>query len=66
MRCDVRNMIRQACNCIPPKRDTGAYRFMLGQLSDHLKELGERHTAGDTKAIEEFLDLYCLRPITKE
>lgn len=32
----------------------------IGQLCQHLKELGKRYYAGDLKVVDEFLQLYCI------
>jgi hypothetical protein len=34
-------------------------RWMLGELLKHMQELGRRYYAGDVKAADEFLQLYC-------
>lgn len=35
-------------------------RYMLGEMHRHLKEMAERFYSGDVKAVDEFLQLYCL------
>lgn len=35
-------------------------RWMLGEMYKHLEEMGKRFYAGDIKAVDEFLQLYCL------
>lgn len=41
------------------KRADRLDRWMLGELLKHMQELGRRYYAGDVKAADEFLQLYC-------
>ena len=50
-------MIEQTCDCIG-KRDQYGYAFMLRELVRHLRELRDRHAAGDAQVVYEFFDLY--------
>jgi hypothetical protein len=52
---NVENMLRQAGNAAG---DRYGYRFSLGELAKHLKELRDRSLAGDDTAIKEFFGLY--------
>lgn len=55
MRVNAVNMLRQASRAIDPKKDTGAYEFMLDELSQHLAMVRDgQHTW------EEFAEAYCL------
>jgi hypothetical protein len=36
------------------------HRYMVGQMLIHLEEIGKRYYVGDIKAVDEFLQLYCL------
>lgn len=55
MRCNAINMLRQAADAIDPRKDDGAYAFMLGEIADHLGQVRDGlHTW------EEFAELYCL------
>lgn len=58
MRINIQNMLRQAANAIPRKRDSGAYRYVLGQLAGHLLQLRDRTQACDLTALDEFFKLY--------
>lgn len=62
MKVDIRNALSQIGASLRASGCRIGYRFVLTELSKHMTELGERYTAGDTKAVDEFLDLYCLRP----
>ncbi|MFM7025185.1 MAG: hypothetical protein ACKOWC_03885 [Limnohabitans sp.] len=33
---------------------------MLDQLTKHMEEMGRRYYSGDTAAVDEFLQLYCV------
>ncbi len=57
MKCDLANMLRHARRAIDPKRDVGAYAFMLGELEDHVRQV----RAG-TATLDQFADLYMIRP----
>ena len=35
-------------------------RYILGELDKHLQEMAQRFYSGDIKAVDEFLQLYCL------
>jgi hypothetical protein len=35
-------------------------RWCLGEMDKHLEEMATRFYAGDIKAVDEFLQLYCL------
>lgn len=35
-------------------------RYVLGIMDKHLEEMAQRFYAGDIKAVDEFLQLYCL------
>ena len=35
-------------------------RWCLGEMSKHLQEMAKRFYTGDMKAVDEFLQLYCL------
>jgi hypothetical protein len=58
MRINVQNMLRQAAAAISPKRDSGAYRYVLEQLAGHLLQLRDRTLSGDPAALDEFFSLY--------
>lgn len=55
MRVNVINMLRQASNAIDPKRDHGAYGYMLEDLSDHLEMVRQ-----GVATWQEFAEAYCL------
>ena len=55
MRIDLLGMLKNHC-----KRDD-ASRFMLtDHFYGHLKELRDRHAAGDASVVNEFFDLYVI------
>lgn len=58
LRVNVQNMLRHAAGAIPPQRDAGACRYMLGELAKNLQELRDRTAAGDLDALNEFFALY--------
>jgi len=54
MRINIENMLRNAAiEC-----DRAAYGQPLRELARNLKELRDRHRAGDLAAIEEFFSIY--------
>ena len=58
LKCDMRNMLRQARAAIDPKRDHyGAADAGVEQLIEHIDQLH----AG-TATIDEFADFYLLQP----
>ncbi|MDH7973725.1 hypothetical protein QH494_16150 [Sphingomonas sp. AR_OL41] len=57
MRCNSANLLKQAAQAIPAKRDHGAYAFMLGEMADHI-----RMVRAGTATLDEFADLYMIRP----
>lgn len=55
MRVNAVNMLRQAAQAIDPRKDDGAYVFMLDEFSQHLAMVRDGlHTW------EEFAQAYCL------
>lgn len=38
-RCDSANMLRNAAAMINPKRDYGAYAFMLEEMAQHIQQV---------------------------
>ena len=36
MKINLAGLVRQAAALIPPKKDTGAYAYMLNELADHI------------------------------
>lgn len=59
MNMDLENMIRQAAAIL--KRHGGSgYAFDLWQLAKNLRELRDRHAAGDATVVDEFFKLYVL------
>lgn len=61
MKCDVKNLLLICASKIGRADDPHApgYAFMLDELAKHLTELGQRN---DLKALDEFLELYNLKP----
>lgn len=57
MRCNSANMLRHAALAVNPKRDYGAYAFMLGEMAGHIEQV----RAG-TATLDEFADFYMIRP----
>jgi hypothetical protein len=62
MRIDLENMLRQAGIAADHGDEIhgSGYAFSLRQLGEHLRELRDRHAAGDTGVVAEFFDLYVL------
>lgn len=58
MMVDYSGMLRQTINALP--RSSSVQAEMLRQFQGHLEELGKRFYAGDFKAVDEFLQLYCI------
>lgn len=59
MKIDYRGALKEARRVL--RRDFGAISaHMLEELEKHLTEMGERFYAGDTAAVDEFLQLYCI------
>jgi len=53
MKCNLANMLRQASESIDPRKDHGAYAFMLNQVADHIDDVkAGRHT------LAEFVEYY--------
>ena len=57
MRVDYTGLLKQARNGL---RREPALAELLRQLQDHMEELGRRWYSGDTVAVDEFLQLYCV------
>lgn len=57
MRCDIANMLKRAAKCVDPKRDYGAYAFMLEELEGHVRQVRD-----GTVSLDEFADFYMIRP----
>jgi hypothetical protein len=57
MRVDYQGLLRQARSGLSREP---ALAEMLRQLTDHITELGRRFYAGDSAAVDEFLQLYCV------
>ncbi len=55
MKINAVNMLRQAARAIYPKRDRGAYAFMLEELAEHLEQVRDGQHTWD-----EFAQAYCL------
>lgn len=58
MKVNYRGMLRQSIGALP--RSMGVQAEMLRQFQGHLEELAKRFYAGDLKAVDEFLQLYCV------
>lgn len=58
MMVDYSGMLRQTINALP--RSSSFQAEMLRQFQAHLEELATRYYAGDTSAVDEFLQLYCI------
>jgi hypothetical protein len=57
MRVDYQGLLRQARSGLSREPALGE---MLRQLTDHITEMGQRFYAGDSAAVDEFLQLYCV------
>ena len=58
MKVDYRGLFSQVQRAL--KRTDPGHAEMLRQLEGHLQELGQRWYAGDTDAVDEILQLYCI------
>lgn len=58
MRVDYTGMLKHARNGL--RNENPGVAEMLRQFTEHLTELGARYYAGDTAAVDEFLQLYCV------
>lgn len=54
-RCDSANMLRNASAMINPKRDYGAYAFMLEEMAGHIEQVRRGEVT-----IEEFARFYMI------
>ena len=53
MRCSLTGLLSQAAKAIDPKRDHGAYAYMLGEVAEHIRDVQSgKHT------LQEFADFY--------
>lgn len=57
MKIDLANMLRQARSAIDPKRDHGAYAFMLEELEKHV-----RMVRSGKATLDQFAELYMIGP----
>ena len=60
MRASITGMTRQICHVLRKHNESGL-AYSLEEMRDNLKEMSTRYQAGDTKAVDEFLELYCLK-----
>ena len=58
MRVDYSGLLSQCRRALQSREPANAE--MLRQFQGHLQELGRRWYAGDTVAVDEFLQLYCI------
>lgn len=58
MRVDYSGLLGQSRRALQSREPANAE--MLRQLQGHMQELGRRWYAGDTVAVDEFLQLYCI------
>lgn len=59
MRVDYSGLLRQVKQALQQQKG-GFLAFSIEELQGHMKELGRRYYAGDTAAVDEFLQLYCV------
>ena len=59
MKVNHSGMLAQASKATRRHRED-FHAFMLDELCRNLQELGSRYYAGDVKAVDEFLQLYCV------
>jgi hypothetical protein len=51
MKENLANLLRQAAAAIDPKRDAGAYAYMLGEVADHVDAVkAGKHTLAEFAA----------------
>lgn len=58
MMVNYSGMLRQTINALP--RSYSFQAEMLRQFQKHIEEMGKRFYSGDLKAVDEFLQLYCV------
>src|SRR3546814_9500728 len=58
MRVDYQGLLKQSRDSLT--REEPALAEMLRQFESHITQLGRRWYAGDTSAVDEFLQLYCV------
>src|SRR3546814_8893025 len=58
MRVDYQGLLKQSRDSLT--REEPALAEMLRQFESHIPQLGRRWYAGDTSAVDEFLQLYCV------
>lgn len=63
MRVDYTGLLGQCRRALQSREPANAE--MLRQLQGHLQEIGRRWYAGDTVAVDEFLQLYCIEHETR-
>lgn len=61
MKCNFSNLLRNAAEVIDPKRDQGAYAYMLGVVADQVDGV---RTGRFT--LDQFADHYMVRPNAEE
>lgn len=66
MRVDYSGLLKQACGALTHGIKEPALAEMLRHLQGHIQELGQRWYAGDTAAVDEFLQLYCVEDDARE
>lgn len=60
MKCDLSHLLRQAAQAIDPRKDKGAYAYMLTEVADHIADVkAGRHT------LTEFAEFYKIREIAQ-
>lgn len=56
MMCDLANLLRNAAGTIDPKKDRGAYAYMLTEVADHIEGVREGRFT-----LDQFAEHYRLR-----
>lgn len=58
MKTNLAHLLRQASEAISPRKDHGAYAYMLQQVADHIDEVkAGKHT------LAEFAQFYCMEGV---
>lgn len=60
MKVNLAALLRQSATMIPPKKDVGAYAYMLGEVADHIEMVRKGKAT-----VEEFAQLYCIQQENK-
>jgi len=61
MRCNLKGLLRNATTNTK-RQQMRMYEGVVEEVIKNLEEMAQRFYAGDTTGVDEFCDLYCLKP----